>query len=162
MKILKFLLLFLLLFEGCNVEEPIVPDPPYRWGASAEGTTLHFDSLAMKTLDLVVPGTSIYQVASVDSAEYNGALGSFPALFVRFVSPVFGDKLKMAYGCDCLLLPLAGEYAAGFYIDVGAEQVMANFDPVGYSFDPYFRLTGRPVAELVKKMSSVMRVSPSG
>jgi hypothetical protein len=165
MKMPKLLsLLVALLVMGCNVEDPVIPDPPYQWGANAEGTTLHFSESYMATHpDLVVPGTSIYQVLSVDSAEYNGQLGSFPALFVRFEGAVFGNKLKAAYGCDCLLIPLSGELANQFYLNLVAAQIMANFAPsAGSHFDIYLELTGRPVAELMKKMDSVMRNSPSG
>jgi hypothetical protein len=109
---------------------------------------------------LVVPSTSTYEVSKVDSIGYNGALGSFPALVVRFKGAVFGTQIKQAYGCDCLLLPLGGDQAGLFYMKPAAAEVWASLKEDG-KYSLYFTLIGSDAALVAKKMGAVMRSAPS-
>jgi hypothetical protein len=146
---------------GSPVDPPPPPPKVYAFGqAVAAGTNLTLSPNYMAQLSqmLAAPSVSTYEVSKVDSIMYNGALGSFPALVVRFKGAVFGTQIKQAYGCDCLLLPLSGDQANLFYMKASAAEVWASLAEDG-KYSLYFTLVGTDAALVAKKMGTVMRSS---
>jgi hypothetical protein len=167
-----FLTVLVLVLAACgNADSVIQPTPEkkappvvvtYKYGSTgADSLWAWFSSGWMKHEHdtMLDPTTSRYLVARVDSGSFNNArFGAGQGILLTFKQEVFKPAAREAWSCNCMIIPLTGEWQSAFYADTTAAEVWTNhYNPF---LERYVTFEGLGATSLAEKLATLMTPLP--
>jgi hypothetical protein len=165
-----FLTVLVLVLAACGSADSVIQPVPekkvppvvvtYKYGAT-DSVWAQLSSGWMKHEHetMINPTISLYEVARVDSGSFNNArFGAGQAIILTFKKEVFKPAAREAWSCNCLVIPLTGEWQSAFYADTTTRAVWTNhYNPY---LETYVIFQGPGAPSLADKLASLMTPLP--